>query len=246
MGRERETRRTDLAARFSTASRKRESLSKAGASTTIPSARSHRRTIVPRCEDHLVVGPAMQSRSADRARRSAKTLHTRGSNPNHAMWPGHLVPSERAISFSPTTDWTSVGTENGMENTSPRKEIILGSVRFTVNFSVIVGRIKPCLKKTLVRSRRLELPRELPHSDLNAARLPIPPRPHAVSGWLLAKRMGDAKREIAGNLCQIAAPLKAPASGALQRQVSPLRFQRTGLVQHRQSAEERRRFHCET
>jgi hypothetical protein len=32
----------------------------------------------------------------------------------------------------------------------------------------------------LVRSRRLELPRELPHSDLNAARLPIPPRPHAV------------------------------------------------------------------
>ena len=30
----------------------------------------------------------------------------------------------------------------------------------------------------LVRSRRLELPRELPHSDLNAARLPIPPRPH--------------------------------------------------------------------
>ena len=32
----------------------------------------------------------------------------------------------------------------------------------------------------LVRPRRLELPRELPHSDLNAARLPIPPRPHAT------------------------------------------------------------------
>src|SRR6266571_1677249 len=31
----------------------------------------------------------------------------------------------------------------------------------------------------LVRSRRLELPRSFPHSDLNAARLPIPPRPHA-------------------------------------------------------------------
>src|SRR3972149_2673049 len=29
----------------------------------------------------------------------------------------------------------------------------------------------------MVRSRRLELPRELPHSDLNAARLPVPPRP---------------------------------------------------------------------
>ncbi len=30
----------------------------------------------------------------------------------------------------------------------------------------------------MVRPRRLELPRVLPHSDLNAARLPIPPRPH--------------------------------------------------------------------
>src|SRR6056297_3632038 len=43
----------------------------------------------------------------------------------------------------------------------------------------------------MVRSRRLELPRVLPHSDLNAARLPIPPRPHcpwlgdgAFSEWL--------------------------------------------------------------
>jgi hypothetical protein len=32
-------------------------------------------------------------------------------------------------------------------------------------------------EKPLVRPRRLELPRVLPHSDLNAARLPIPPRP---------------------------------------------------------------------
>ena len=30
----------------------------------------------------------------------------------------------------------------------------------------------------MVRSRRLELPRDLSHSDLNAARLPVPPRPH--------------------------------------------------------------------
>ena len=29
----------------------------------------------------------------------------------------------------------------------------------------------------MVRSRRLELPRGFPHSDLNAARLPIPPHP---------------------------------------------------------------------
>src|SRR5689334_329450 len=34
----------------------------------------------------------------------------------------------------------------------------------------------------LVRSRRLELPRSFPHSDLNAARLPIPPRPHGRGG----------------------------------------------------------------
>mgnify|MGYP007050641361 CR=1 FL=1 len=35
----------------------------------------------------------------------------------------------------------------------------------------------------MVRSRRLELPRPFGHSDLNAARLPVPPRPHAdVSG----------------------------------------------------------------
>ena len=32
----------------------------------------------------------------------------------------------------------------------------------------------------LVRSRRLELPLRLKNSDLNAARLPIPPRPHTV------------------------------------------------------------------
>ncbi len=33
-------------------------------------------------------------------------------------------------------------------------------------------------EREMVRSRRLELPRGLAHSDLNAARLPIPPRPH--------------------------------------------------------------------
>ena len=33
-------------------------------------------------------------------------------------------------------------------------------------------------KSQMVRPRRLELPRVLSHSDLNAARLPVPPRPH--------------------------------------------------------------------
>ena len=36
-------------------------------------------------------------------------------------------------------------------------------------------------KCEMVRPARLELARVLPHSDLNAARLPIPPRPHALT-----------------------------------------------------------------
>ena len=36
------------------------------------------------------------------------------------------------------------------------------------------------LKCKMVRSRRLELPLRLRNSDLNAARLPIPPRPHCL------------------------------------------------------------------
>jgi site-specific DNA recombinase len=47
-------------------------------------------------------------------------------------------------------------------------------------FKVLRGSETPECK--MVRSRRLELPRELPHSDLNAARLPIPPRPHCAAG----------------------------------------------------------------
>ena len=39
----------------------------------------------------------------------------------------------------------------------------------------------------MVRSRRLELPRSFLHSDLNAARLPVPPRPH-ISFFLAATR----------------------------------------------------------
>ena len=37
----------------------------------------------------------------------------------------------------------------------------------------------------MVRSGGLEPPRVLPHSDLNAARLPIPPRPHVKAGVLV-------------------------------------------------------------
>ena len=48
----------------------------------------------------------------------------------------------------------------------------------TLPFKVLAGFSTD--ESGLVRSRRLELPRVLPHSDLNAARLPIPPRPHVV------------------------------------------------------------------
>ncbi len=49
----------------------------------------------------------------------------------------------------------------------------------TPGFSIPINYLKDLSmhKNELVRSRRLELPRVLPHSDLNAARLPIPPRP---------------------------------------------------------------------
>ena len=42
------------------------------------------------------------------------------------------------------------------------------------------GRHARHVADVLVRSRRLELPRPFGHSDLNAARLPVPPRPHVM------------------------------------------------------------------
>ena len=40
--------------------------------------------------------------------------------------------------------------------------------------------MSPCLD-SMVRSRRLELPRAFAHNDLNVARLPVPPRPHFIA-----------------------------------------------------------------
>ena len=59
----------------------------------------------------------------------------------------------------------------------------------------------------LVRSRRLELPRPFGHSDLNAARLPVPPRPHVMKG------LGPAGRRH----WQGAAPSKADFSAQWRR-----------------------------
>ena len=77
----------------------------------------------------------------------------------------------------------------------------------------------------MVRSRRLELPRVLPHSDLNAARLPIPPRPHCLGlvRGRIAKGLRDVKRECAlrtGNL----RPAKAHEKGRGHRGARPSLF----------------------
>ena len=47
---------------------------------------------------------------------------------------------------------------------------------------IIYEFLKFIFKKTykMVRSRRLELPRVLPHNDLNVTRIPIPPRPQKL------------------------------------------------------------------
>src|SRR5262249_25844657 len=52
----------------------------------------------------------------------------------------------------------------------------------TRNFQPLAGcaNRRAAMEIGLVRSRRLELPRPFGHSDLNAARLPVPPRPHVM------------------------------------------------------------------
>ncbi len=54
--------------------------------------------------------------------------------------------------------------------------------------------------KCVVRPRRLELPRGFPHSDLNAARLPIPPRPHMPASliWMREGVYQEAGKDARG------------------------------------------------
>ena len=54
------------------------------------------------------------------------------------------------------------------------------------------GSLPDWLDFVLVRSRRLELPRPFGHSDLNAARLPVPPRPHVMK---IGRRSATATRQ---------------------------------------------------
>ena len=68
------------------------------------------------------------------------------------------------------------------------------------------------LLSMLVRSRRLELPRPFGHSDLNAARLPVPPRPHVHEKWA-AKAARLARRRLYQRPGAGATPLLPSRSG---------------------------------
>ena len=97
-----------------------------------------------------------------------------------------------------------------------------GQDREGETWSALVSRLRE-----LVRSRRLELPRELPHSDLNAARLPIPPRPHVLGvGEALRKSVGNEKGEIAAFL-----PLATQAAAVRAQVIFPPRKCRAQLHQ---------------
>ena len=70
-------------------------------------------------------------------------------------------------------------------------------------------------REVMVRMKGLEPSRELPHSDLNAARLPIPPHPHdpASGAGYVAAEPGDEKGDSAAFVAELACPL--PARGMI-------------------------------
>ena len=73
------------------------------------------------------------------------------------------------------------------------------------------------LQERMVRSRGLEPPRVLPHSDLNAARLPIPPRPHCLG--LVKRALNKAFQDVKRKSAQaaeiiVSAPPPAPIPGS--------------------------------
>src|SRR5271165_3896430 len=102
---------------------------------------------------------------------------------------GDPVKTERAH-LGPQLDRKAVGT---VDLRGERRDAVLGEAANRRSQHVdlgaevkVEGRQPRVLHGSnfggLVRSRRLELPRSFPHSDLNAARLPIPPRPHDRAG----------------------------------------------------------------
>ena len=86
----------------------------------------------------------------------------------------------------------------------------------------------------LVRSRRLELPRPFGHSDLNAARLPVPPRPHVMkigrrSATATWQGAASSKGPHSGAMAP-AGPSICPASGPILRLPLPLQPARVSFV----------------
>lgn len=95
-----------------------------------------------------------------------RTAFTFLANP-HKLWTSKRLEDRRAVLKLVFVDTLSYGKDEGYR-----------TAKTTLPFKVLGDANMG--KYEMVRPRRLELPRVLPHSDLNAARLPVPPRPHKV------------------------------------------------------------------
>ena len=96
-----------------------------------------------------------------------RTAFTFLENP-HKLWTSKRLEDRRAVLKLVFVDTLSYSKDEGYRTAKT-------TLPFRVLGDVTMG------KYDMVRPRRLELPRVLPHSDLNAARLPVPPRPHKVN-----------------------------------------------------------------
>ena len=84
------------------------------------------------------------------------------------LWESGVFAQQRLLLKLSLPEPIVYSRENGFLNTN-----------FSLPFKLLGD--KNMQKMQMVRPRRLELPPVLPDSDLNAARLPIPPRPHIVA-----------------------------------------------------------------
>ena len=87
-------------------------------------------------------------------------------------------------SVTSVTEWTHLFKRDGSAKTEWKKP--LGGPK---------GLSVPAIRERMVRMKGLEPSRELPHSDLNAARLPIPPHPHALVWWRLCSEADQRRKE---------------------------------------------------
>ena len=131
-------------------------------------------------------------------------MHTsnaaRGASPRSGRWSCTAMNNARSanpifLSVAPATPVTRITTwrwdisGGNSPQTAKMRRPALSSYLF---------REVDRLAIQMVRSRGLEPPRVLPHSDLNAARLPIPPRPHVLTwyGGRLAQPKSEGKRKM--------------------------------------------------